>query len=278
MTAVAVAADRLWHAWKTATPCDPVRDMIGDTDIDLAYQVQEVITQRRIAAGDRLVGRKIGLTATTVQQQLGVDQPDFGPLFDSTLYHDGEDVAAAGLISPRIEAEITLRLSRPLTSENHTVDDIRDAVDQVLPSLEIVDSRIRDWDITITDTVADAASAGAIVIGTQPASLDDLDLLDLPMNLSINDAEASAGLGRNSLGNPLVAAVWLADELARRGTPLQAGDLVMTGALGPMVAVGPGDVVHADFGPLGQVGCRFSPTVDQTTPDTKPSHATKDTR
>ncbi len=278
MTAVAVAtaADRLWHAWQTATPCEPVRDVITDTDIDLAYQVQDVITQRRIAAGDRLVGRKIGLTATTVQQQLGVDQPDFGPLFASDLYDDGADVPTVGLIAPRIEGEITLRLSHPLTSGNHTVDDIREAVDHVVPSLEIVDSRIRDWDIKITDTVADAASAGAIIIGTRPVSLDDLDLIDLPMRLTVDDSKASVGLGRNSLGNPLLAAVWLADELVRRGTPLQAGDLVMTGALGPMVAVGPGAVVHADFGPLGQVGCTFGPQTE-TALDMTPSEQTLDT-
>jgi 2-keto-4-pentenoate hydratase len=251
------AAQRLWDADESGVPCAPVRDLVGATDVDVAYEIQQLVTQRRIDAGQRLVGRKIGLTSPAVQQQLGVAQPDFGPLFAQQTYAHNADVPMAGLIAPRVEAEIALVLARDLEHPAHTVADVMRATEFALPALEVVDSRIRDWDITIVDTIADRASGAATVLGTTPVALSAFDPVVVPMSLTVNGEKRSTGVGAASLGNPLRAAVWLADELVRRGDPLRAGDVVLTGALGPVIPVGEGDEVAADLGTLGTVRCRF---------------------
>lgn len=257
MSAIETAADRLWEAARTAVPCDPVRDLIGADDLDAAYRVQALLTERRLADGQRLVGRKIGLTSAAVQVQLGVDQPDFGPLFAHQVHADGAALDRATFVAPRVEAEVALVLAEDLTHPEHTVLDVVAATAYALPAIEVVDSRVRDWDIRITDTVADAASCGACVVGTRPVALDDVDLRRIPASLRVGGEERSSGTGAASLGHPLRAAVWLADELVRRGDPLRAGDLVLTGALGPMVPVAVGDEVEADLGALGPVSCSF---------------------
>lgn len=256
-------ADLLWEAAESREPIAPVRDLIERAAIEgdvlrVAYQVQQMGTQRRLEAGGRLVGRKIGLTSKAVQKQLGVDSPDFGALFADMAVGDGEEIAWSRLMQPKVEAEIALVLERDLPHHAHTVADVIAATAYALPAIEVVGSRIANWDIRLSDTVADNASSGLFVLGTRPVSLSQLDLAGCGMVLERRGEPVSVGAGSACLGNPLNAAVWLADTLARLGTPLQAGDVLMTGALGPMVAVQRGDVFTARIEGLGAVSAVFS--------------------
>lgn len=252
---IEAAADRLWSAWLTGRACSPVRDLIGGDDVGAAYAVQRRNEYRVVEGGDSVVGRKIGLTSRAVQAQLGVAQPDFGPIFASRRIADGGHVDLAPLIAPRIEAEIALVLADPLVDPRLTTDDVRSATGHAVAALEVVDSRVRDWDITIADTVADFASGAAFVLGSHPQPLAPLDLPSVPMVMWRDGEEVCRGIGAASLGDPLTAAVWLARTLAERGTPLAAGDIVLTGALAPFVEVAPGQVIRAEFGSLGTVTC-----------------------
>lgn len=248
------AASQIREAASSGQPCAPVRDILGsETDIDLAYSVQDVNTDLAVAAGRRVSGRKIGITSKAVMEQIGVDQPDFGTLFVDMEYGDGVEIEHGRLMQPRAEAEVALVLEHDLDHERHTFNDIIRATAYALPSIEIVDSRIADWNIRIVDTVADNASCGLYVLGGKPVPLDRVDLRLIPMTMSINGDEVATGTGAACLGHPLHAARWLADTLAARGIPLRAGDIVMTGALGPMKPIGPGDTVAANFGDLGIV-------------------------
>lgn len=255
-------AERLWLAAHSGRPTAQVRDDIalaanGSDLLEAAYAVQQHITQRRLAGGARLVGRKIGLTSKAVQQQLGVDSPDFGALFDDMAVGDGEEIAWSRLQQPKAEAEIALVLARDLPHRRHTVADLIGATAYALPAIEVVGSRIANWDIRLADTVADNASSGLFVLGTRPVPLAELDLADCGMVMERRGDPVSVGGGAACLGNPLNAAVWLADVLVRMGTPLKAGDVLMTGALGPMVAVEPGDVLTARIEGLGTVSAVF---------------------
>ncbi|WP_283132729.1 2-keto-4-pentenoate hydratase [Rhizohabitans arisaemae] len=249
-------ADTLWAAGETRTACAPIRDRVAD--VDAAYAVQSVNTERRLKAGARLVGRKIGLTSAAVQRQLGVDRPDFGMLFADMAYGDGAPIPADRFIRPRAEAEVALVLKDDLTHGEHTVADVIRAVDFALAAIEIVDSRIAAWDIRLVDTVADNASSGAFVLGATPYSLNGRDLRLAGMVMTRNGREVSTGAGAACLGHPLNAAVWLADTMARTDHPLRAGDVVLTGALGPMADVSPGDVFDARISGLGSVRAVFT--------------------
>ncbi|MFI7452988.1 2-keto-4-pentenoate hydratase [Nonomuraea sp. NPDC049714] len=261
-TDVQKAAELLAAAAGTATPCPPIRDLFADGDLDAAYEVQRLNTERMLAAGRRLIGRKIGLTSAAVQRQLGVDQPDFGALLSDMALGNGETVPAGRLLQPKVEAEIALILGTDLTSPDCTTADVRAATAYVCPALEIVDSRIADWDITIVDTVADNASSGLFVLGDTRVPIDDLEPADVGMRLYRGGELVSEGSGRDCLGDPLNAAAWLASTLARRGDPLRAGDIVLTGALGPMVPASPGDVFSARISDLGSVRISFAPEGD----------------
>lgn len=253
------AADNLWQAKQNHTVCEPIRLLAGEAGFSLeeAYQIQQINTLRECATGRRIVGHKIGLTSKVVQTQLGVDQPDFGCLFDDMVYADGEDIALASILQPRVEAEIALVLKKDLSHERHTVIDVLNAIDYVLPAIEIVGSRVRDWDIRLVDTVADNASCGALVIGSRPVKVDALDFRQCGMVLTHAGEVVSNGTGALCLGNPLVAAVWLANTMVKMGTPLQAGELVLTGALGAMVGVSQAGVYQAQIQGLGSVSAAF---------------------
>ena len=256
---VEAAARRLRDAAASGVPCSPVRDVLGtSTDVDAAYAVQQHNNDLALAAGRRVSGRKAGLTAVAVQQQLGVDQPDYGVLFADMCLADGADIEDGRLLQPRAEAEVAVVLDHDLDKGEHCVVDVINATAYVLPALEIVDSRIAGWDISIVDTVADNASCGLYVVGTRPVPLAAVDLREISMRLTINGETAATGTGAACLGNPLNAAVWLADTMCARGTPLRAGECLMTGSLGPMVPMAPGAEVHADMGPLGTVSTRLS--------------------
>ena len=251
-------ADSLWDADATGVAIAPVRDVLGtSTDIDVAYTIQEINTDRKVAGGRRISGRKIGVTSKAVQDQIGVDSPDFGTLFVDTEYGDGVDISASRLIQPRAEGEVALVLERDLDNAPHGFTEVMRAVAFALPAIEVVDSRIENWQISIVDTVADNASCGVYVVGSRPVPLGRFDILSVPMSMRINGDEVSSGVGAACLGNPLHAARWLADVLCQRGIPLRAGDVLMTGALGPLRPVTAGDEVLASFGDLGAVRTRL---------------------
>lgn len=251
------AAAMLARARAECQPCGRVSELFAIQDLEAAYAVQEINTRHALAEGRRLVGRKIGLTSTAVQQQLGVDQPDFGMLFADMELHDGDAVDCSRLIQPKAEGEIAFVLGQDLPHEDTTLSELLRAVDHLLPALEIVDSAIADWRITLVDTVADNASSGLYVLGKQPVRLNALDLELEGMLLTQNGGLASSGIGAACLGNPINACLWLARTMARAGRPLQAGDVLLSGALGPMVTVKPGDTLHMRLTRLGEVGCRF---------------------
>ncbi len=253
------AAQRLRDAEASCLACDPVRDLIAAGDLDMAYAVQSSNVALGLAAGRRMAGRKVGLTNPAVQAQLGVDQPDFGVLFADMAVDDDGTVALASLISPRVEAEVAFVIGDDLLHQRSTAVDVIRATEFVLPAIEVVDSRVRDWDISIVDTIADNGSSGRYVLGTTPHRLTELDVRAVTMSITSDDgSEVSAGNGAACLGNPVNAVVWLANALAARGDHLRAGDVVLSGALGPMARVErPGRyeaVVHG----LGSVRVAFT--------------------
>jgi len=251
-TVAAVAAD-LRAAYHTNEPIAPVRDRLEIGGIAAAYAVQQHNTELWVGDGRRIVGRKIGLTSVAVQRQLGVDQPDFGALFDDMRLSDGDTVAYRAVLQPRIEAEVALVLNRAVAGDDLTIERLAEAVDHLLPALEIVGSRIAGWDITILDTIADNASSGMFVLGRTPIAPATINLRDVEMTLTVDGAVASTGTGAACLGHPYDAALWLARRMVAEGTPLQAGDVVMTGALGPMVDLLPGASIEATITGLGTV-------------------------
>jgi 2-keto-4-pentenoate hydratase len=256
--AVDEAAQRLAEAVKSRRPCAPVRDVLGRHDVAQAYRVQERGIDDRVARGARRIGRKIGLTSPAIQAQLGVDQPDVGTLLDDMQVQPGSAVAAERLLQPRIEAEVAFVLGADIAHENPTLEEVRAAIRSTHAALEIVDSRISGWDITITDTVADNASSGLFVLGEAAVQLDRLRPVDVTMEMRRNGEVVSTGSGAACLGDPLIAVQWLARTATALGRPLQAGEVILSGALGPMVSVTPGEIYTARISGLGEVQARFA--------------------
>jgi 2-keto-4-pentenoate hydratase len=249
-------AERLRNAY-TSGPIAPLRDGLQPTDAEAAYAIQSINTLIWTTHGRRIVGRKIGLTAKTVQAQLGVDQPDFGVLFDDMAIEDGGSLLRSTVLQPKAEAEVALIMEHDLTGSNASIHDVIAATAYALPAIEIVDSRIADWKITFADTVADNGSSAFYVLGQTPRPISGLDLKTCGMVLEVNGRVVSLGVGAACLGHPLKAAAWLARTLASRGEGLKAGDIVLTGALGPMVPLTVGDVVRAEIGGLGSCGFTY---------------------
>jgi 2-keto-4-pentenoate hydratase len=255
---IKAAADQLWSAWESGTPVAPIRELIGESDVEAAYAVQEINTKRLIEGGRRLTGRKIGLTAKVVQKQLGVDQPDYGMLYADMDIADGEEIPYSKCFQPKVEAEIAFVIAHDLTEEQLTMVDIISAIDYALPAIEVVGSRVKDWDIKITDTIADNASSGFYVLGQTPVLIGDFDPRLCGMAMFKDGEPVSVGAGAACLGSPLNATLWLAKVMAKSGYPLRAGDVVLSGALGPMVVAEPGGVYEARIEGLGSVRAVFS--------------------
>jgi 2-keto-4-pentenoate hydratase len=255
---IRAAADRIQTAFVTGQPALPVRTLIGAEDIDSAYAVQQELNARRVAAGGVVIGRKIGLTAPSVQQQLGVDQPDFGVLF-ADMDASGETlVPYRKLLQPKVEAEVAFVLAEDIDRDVSSEDQIRRSIRYAVAALEIVDSRIANWDLSIADTVADNASSGLFVLGENRLEIDEFEPRDVVMRMSADGVPVSAGSGAACLGDPILALMWLARTAAAYGQPLRAGQIVLSGALGPMAAVRPGVHVEAEIEPLGSVSAAFS--------------------
>jgi 2-keto-4-pentenoate hydratase len=260
------ALDHLAAARATRQPCTPVRDLLPAGDIDAAYAVQLAWVADQLAAGARVVGRKIGLTNPAVQAQLGVGQPDFGVLLDSMACAAGEPVDRARTLQPKIEAEIAFVLAHDLDGDIIGRAEVAAATAYVVAALEIVDSRIAGWDISIVDTIADNASSGLFVLGDRKQGLGHLDLADCAMTMrrggmggkKESGDVVSTGTGAACLGHPLAAVAWLAATVRDHGHPLRAGEVILSGALGPMVPVAPGDTFLADISGLGQVSATFA--------------------
>ena len=235
----------------------PLRNHIGIEDINFAYSIQNANTEYKLNQGARIIGKKIGLTSIAVQKQLGVDQPDFGVLFHDMEVLNGLFISVKELIQPKAEAEIAFVLAEDLDIEHMTIIDVIECIDYALPAIEIVGSRIENWDIKITDTVADNASASHYVIGHSPKTLDQLDVVNCKMSMTLNGEIASTGHGGLCLGSPLNATLWLARKMMQMGQPLQAGELILSGAVGPMVNIKAGDSVKATFEGMGSVSVNF---------------------
>jgi 2-keto-4-pentenoate hydratase len=256
--AVAGAVARLVGALDEGRPVAPVRDLLGEHDIAAAYAVQRELTRRRRDAGAIVVGRKIGLTSPAVQKQLGVDQPDFGVLFADMDVSGESEVPSGRLLQPKAEAEIAFVLKEDLADGDLDPERVRAAVEYAVAALEIVDSRIADWDISLTDTVADNASSGLFVLAERRLTLDEFEPREVTMRLYADDRPVAEGNGAACRGDPLNALAWLARTAREFGEPLRAGQVILSGALGPMVPTPPGTRIRAEIGPLGEVTAVFS--------------------
>jgi 2-keto-4-pentenoate hydratase len=253
---VSPALGQLLGARASRRPCPPVRDLLDPATVSGAYAVQLAWIERRIDEGVHVVGRKIGLTNPAVQAQLGVDSPDYGFLLTDMHYGDGATIEADVLLQPRVEAEVAFVLRSDLDLATATEEDVVAATDYVCAALEIVDSRIADWDIRLVDTIADNASAGAFVLGTDHHEIDR-DLSAVSMTMLRNKEKVSEGSGSDCMGSPLSAVAWLARTCAALGSPLRAGEIVLSGALGRVVDARPGDMFTAEISGLGAVSVGF---------------------
>ena len=253
----AEAAWLLRMAEHHVTPIDPLSALLPGLDPADAYAVQRDNIARRLAGGATVVGHKVGLTAAAMRRLLGVDEPDHGQLLDDMVHRDGALVRAARYCAPRVEPEICFRLARPLRGPHVTVEDVLDATDAVAPALEIVDSRIRDWRITLADTIADNASSAGLVRGPW-TPLDLAPGLDTVIaDLFVDGAQVASGSGRDVLGHPAAAVAWLANTLATFGTALEPGRLVLPGAMTTAPFVSAGQKIEARFSALGPVSVTF---------------------
>ncbi len=251
-------ADMLRTAQDERTPCQPLTALDDAITVEQAYAVQQANIERRLAAGARLVGRKIGLTSHAIQDWLGVDEPDFGCLLDDMSVDDGGRVDTSHLLQPRAEAEIAFVLKERLAGPGVTPANVIQATDFVLPAIEIIASRIADWDIEYPDTIADNASSGMFVVGNTPVRLDAAgDLRLTGMTLRKKGRVVSTGAGAACLGHPLHAVAWLANKLGEFDTALEPGQIILSGALGPVTDVAPGDWLDADIAHVGSVRVSF---------------------
>lgn len=252
------AAQLLLNAYSTGTPIAPLSQTFPEITLEDAYAIQLEQIEAWKQDGKSVIGHKVGLTSLAVQKQLGVDQPDFGHLMDDMFYLSGQPIPTGAFLQPRVEPEIAFVLKKSLTGPHVTIAEAIQAVDYVVASLEIVDSRIADWKISLTDTVADNASSGGVILGTKPMKLDQVDLRTLGAVLYKNGRIQHTGAGASVLGSPVTALVWLANTLGRLGTTLEAGEVVIPGAITPMIPAAPGDTVTAVFAGLGSVTAQFA--------------------
>lgn len=253
---VSIAQD-LFTALQSGEAIEPIRDLIAN-DIATAYAIQEKVVNMRVADGEKIVGKKIGLTSPAVQKQLGVDQPDYGVLFKAMDVSTMETVSMDLLMQPKVEGELAFVLGEDLIGPEISMEQLKSAIKEVRASIEIVGSRIKDWNIKISDTIADNASGSHYVLGQTPLALDQVQTAKVAMSLWKNGDLASEGNGAACMGDPLNAALWLAQTMARNGRPLLAGEVLLSGALGPMVPVVSGDQFRLDIDGFEPITLKFA--------------------
>ena len=250
---IQVAAESLLGAYRSMEPIDPLTPHFADAPLSAAYEIALAQVQDWEKNGDTVKGHKVGLASRAIQRQMGVDQPDFGHLTASMFHLEHAPIPADTFIQPRIEPEIAFVLGKSLTGPGVTVAEAIAAVDFVLPSLEIVDSRIRDWKIGIFDTIADNASSGGVILGSRPARLSDIDLRLAGCNLHVNGDLIASGAGGAVLGSPINSLVWLANTVGPLGVTLEPGHVVLPGSMTRAVPIKPGDTIAAHIAGLGTV-------------------------
>lgn len=249
--------DELYDAWQTRQMLAPLTARLPELTIDHAYRIQQRMVARRIGQGERIIGKKIGVTSKVVQQMLDVHQPDFGILLSGMQYRDGSAIRMDTLIQPRAEGEIAFYLKHALRGPGITAEQVLAATDTVAACFEIVDSRIKDWKIKIQDTVADNASCGVFVIGKERVAPAALDLASCEMVIEKNGAIIATGVGAAALGHPANAVAWLANELGARGIALQANEPILSGSLGALIPVVAGDALTVRINGIGACAVSF---------------------
>ena len=251
-------ANELWGADRSARAVPPLTDRYPDLVLEDAYAIQTINIERRVSIGQKVIGRKVGLTSRPMQKILGVDEPDFGVLTDEMFIEDGDLIDLDRLLQPRVEAEPAFVMERDLAGPGVTTAGALAAIAGVMPAVEVVDSRVADWKIKLVDTVADNASSGLLVVGGRLSKIEDFDLRLLGVAISRHGEVIDTGACAAAMGNPARCVAWLANKLGSLGSGLKAGDVVLPGAPHQMVTVKPGDVFRADFAHIGAVTVRFS--------------------
>ena len=261
--AISALADELYSALRARSTVAPLTERHPGITIADAYQISIRMLERRIADGERVIGKKIGVTSRAVQEMLDVHQPDFGFLTDAMRYPDGATISIrrAGLIQPRAEGEIAFVLKQDLAGSagsNVTARDVLDAAEAVMPCFEIVDSRITDWKIRIEDTVADNASCGVFVLGEPRVDPNGLDLAAARLEMFRNGKQVAWGLGSAVQGHPAAAVAWLANTLGKFGIPFRKGEIILSGSLVPLIPATAGDSFELSIGGIGKASVRFA--------------------
>ena len=251
-------ADELLAAYETKSPVAPLRNRIEGMTLQDAYDIQDLQLQHYVAAGRVLAGRKVGLTSPAMQKQLGVDSPDFGFFFEDMVHYDDAVIPASAFISPKVEPEFGFILGKTLQGPGVTLQDAVDAIESVYPAIEIIDSRIADWDIKLVDTVADNASCGAIAVGRAPLPVSPEDLAGVVCSLLIDGHVTGTGTGADVLGHPAAPLAWLANVLGEQGVALEAGQLILPGSFTKAMPVVANSSATADFGELGSLTIHFT--------------------
>ncbi|WP_408011318.1 2-keto-4-pentenoate hydratase [Pseudalkalibacillus sp. A8] len=247
------AYEKLLQAYKNKISIAPLTSNFPDLSIEEAYQIQMKFIEEKVKEGQKVVGKKIGLTSEAMQDLLGVDQPDYGHLLDAMQLNEGEPIPLLYLFQPKVEAEIAFILESDLKGPDVTVEAVMNATAYVVPSLEIVDSRIQDWKITLPDTIADNASSGMFIIGGKKVKPQEVNLTDIRMQLFKNGDFVNEGTGADVLGDPAACVAWLANKLSDYGVTLKAGEVILSGALSAAVKVEKGDKITASFTSLGDL-------------------------
>lgn len=256
---IQTCGNQLYAAMVNKTPIRPLTERHPDMSLETAYRISLHMLERRLAAGEKVIGKKIGLTSLAVQTMLGVDQPDFGYLTDAMAFSQGQDMPISErLMQPRAEGEIAFILKKDLLGPGITNADVLAATDCVIPCFEVVDSRIENWQIKIQDTIADNASCGLFVLGDRAVSPRKVDLMTCGMVVEKNGQLLSTGAGAAALGSPLNCVTWLANKLGEFGIPLQAGEVILSGSLVPLESVQAGDFMSVSIGGIGNASVRFT--------------------
>lgn len=251
------AARQLYLARRHVEPCDPVAGTYEIGMLEQAYTVQDELIKRFNAAGHKVVGYKLGLTDPKAQAQMALDTPLFGKLVEGWSFAAGAEIPTSKLISPRVEGEVAFIFSAGISDPEVDEETLKNSISKVLPALEICDSAFAGWPRSLFDAVADNLSSGFYMLGNEAKDVRELDFPNMTMQLYRNDEKAVEGDARQCMGSPLTACLWLVRELAERGTPVKAGDVILSGSLGPMQKVEKGDRIRLELNQLGALECRF---------------------